>query len=354
MAGDAAELAKRLACDAETVCRHYLSNGRREGHYWLVGDAQNTPGRSLYVRLRGPGSGNGAAGKWTDAADGRHGDLLDIIRLSCNLATIVEAMDEARVFLALPLPKAPKPVNAPRSSTDGARRLFAMGQSIRGTLAEAYLCERAITADLNSFPLRFHPSCYYSSGPLAPREIRPALLAAVTDPGGAITGVQRTWLDPQRATKAQASSPRKALGHILGNGVRFGAAPSEILIAGEGLETMLSLRSVLPNTPVVAALSANHLAVIQFPAGLKRLYVAQDNDSAGRRAVDALRRRSSICGIDVRVLVPIEGDFNEDLQHRGAGALAEDLKAQLAPEDTARFFGEPHRDERRRFTAVTS
>ena len=38
----------------------------------------------------------------------------------------------------------------------------------------------------------------------------------------------------------------------------------------------------------------------------------------------------------------------------GAGALAEDLKAQLAPEDTARFFGEPHRDERRRFTAVTS
>jgi hypothetical protein len=33
MALDAAELAHRLARDAEAVCRHYLSNGRREGRY---------------------------------------------------------------------------------------------------------------------------------------------------------------------------------------------------------------------------------------------------------------------------------------------------------------------------------
>ena len=66
MALDAAELAHRLARDAEAVCRHYLSNGRREGRYWLVGDVRNTPGRSLFVRLKGPESGKGAAGKWTD------------------------------------------------------------------------------------------------------------------------------------------------------------------------------------------------------------------------------------------------------------------------------------------------
>ncbi|CAN0447535.1 unnamed protein product, partial [Phaeothamnion confervicola] len=56
MSSQAADLAHRLACDAEAVCRHYLSNGRREGHYWLAGDVSNTPGRSLYVRLTGPGS----------------------------------------------------------------------------------------------------------------------------------------------------------------------------------------------------------------------------------------------------------------------------------------------------------
>ncbi|XWX54025.1 hypothetical protein MSP5_001033 [Methylosinus sporium] len=61
-----AELAQRLARDAEAVCRHYLSNGRREGRYWLVGDARNTPGRSLFVRLTGAESGKGAAGKWVD------------------------------------------------------------------------------------------------------------------------------------------------------------------------------------------------------------------------------------------------------------------------------------------------
>ena len=66
MSSDAAELARRLARDAEAVCRRYLSNGRREGRYWLVGDVANTPGRSLFVRLSGPETGKGAAGKWTE------------------------------------------------------------------------------------------------------------------------------------------------------------------------------------------------------------------------------------------------------------------------------------------------
>ena len=79
MPHSAHDLARRLARDPEAVCRHYLSNGRREGRYWLVGDVENTPGRSLYVRLRGPETGKGAAGKWTDAATGEHGDLLDLI-----------------------------------------------------------------------------------------------------------------------------------------------------------------------------------------------------------------------------------------------------------------------------------
>ena len=66
MRSAADELARRLAREAQAVCRHYLSNGRRAGRYWLVGDIANTPGRSLFVRLRGPDSGKDAAGKWTD------------------------------------------------------------------------------------------------------------------------------------------------------------------------------------------------------------------------------------------------------------------------------------------------
>ncbi|MEQ1670045.1 MAG: hypothetical protein ABL893_04220, partial [Hyphomicrobium sp.] len=74
MARDASDLAQRLGRNAEAVCREYLSNGRREGRYWLVGDVQNNPGRSMFVRLKGAESGKGAAGKWTDAATGDHGD----------------------------------------------------------------------------------------------------------------------------------------------------------------------------------------------------------------------------------------------------------------------------------------
>jgi hypothetical protein len=61
---DAAEIARRLAQNAEAVCRHYLSNGRREGRTWRVGDVDNTPGRSMAVRLSGPDRGPGAAGHW--------------------------------------------------------------------------------------------------------------------------------------------------------------------------------------------------------------------------------------------------------------------------------------------------
>ena len=58
---DASEVVRRLAQNAEAVCRHYLSNGRREGRIWRVGDVDNTPGRSMAVRLTGPDSGPGAA-----------------------------------------------------------------------------------------------------------------------------------------------------------------------------------------------------------------------------------------------------------------------------------------------------
>src|ERR1700693_938408 len=144
MLSQAAELAHRLARDAEAVCRHYLSNGRRQGCYWLVGDVRNTPGRSLFVRLKGPDSGKGAAGKWTDAATGDHGDLLDLIAVNRGLARLRDVLDEARSFLSPPRSE-PAPwrlqrtPSVPMRSPESARRLFAMSRPIKGTIAEAYL-----------------------------------------------------------------------------------------------------------------------------------------------------------------------------------------------------------------------
>ena len=123
MSRDASELARRLAHDAEAVCRHYLSNGRRQGRYWTVGDVRNTPGRSMFVRLSGPESGRGAAGHWTDAASAEYGDLLDVIRESCGLTDFRDVADEARRFLSLPRAEAhcsPRLVRAPGGSPEAA------------------------------------------------------------------------------------------------------------------------------------------------------------------------------------------------------------------------------------------
>ena len=98
----AADLAQRLAQNAENVCRHYLSNGRRQGGYWLVGDVANQPGRSLFVRLKGPDHGKGAAGKWTDAATGEHGDLLDLIALNRGLTDCATFLTRRARFSACP------------------------------------------------------------------------------------------------------------------------------------------------------------------------------------------------------------------------------------------------------------
>lgn len=117
MSRDVSELAHRLAREAEAVCRHYLSNGKRAGRYWLVGDVHNTPGRSMFVRLQA--STKGAAGKWTDAATGEHGDLLDIIRESLGLHEFREVAEEARRFLKLPRPEpeiVPKVTRSDRKS----------------------------------------------------------------------------------------------------------------------------------------------------------------------------------------------------------------------------------------------
>src|SRR5260221_196364 len=102
MSTQVSDLARRLAEQAESVCRHYLSNGRRIGRYWAVGDVRNTPGGPMFVRLGGPSSGRGAAGKWTDAATGEHGDLLDVIREASGLVVFHDVVAEGRRFLSLP------------------------------------------------------------------------------------------------------------------------------------------------------------------------------------------------------------------------------------------------------------
>lgn len=309
----------------------------------MIGDVAGTPGRSLYVRLFE--TERGAIGNWADAATGEHGDLIDLIRLNQRHGRIIETIEEAERFLSLPPPaddergRSPGPP-APAGSPTAARRLFAASKRIIGTPAATYLQSRGIMhlADLPA--LRFHPRCYYRPNDddlPETLEAFPALIASVTDDDGVQTGTHRTWIDPSHRTKAAVASPRRAMGNILGHAIRFGHA-QDVLAAGEGIETMLSLREVLPTLPLAAATSSSHLAAILFPPDLRRLYVARDRDAAGDAAYGILTERAQAAGIELLPLMPLLDDFNDDLQRDGVDRLGQCLIAQLHDADGARFF----------------
>jgi hypothetical protein len=176
------------------------------------------------------------------------------------------------------------------------------------------------------------------------------MIACVTDLDGTITGVHRTWLDPEgfdlnRLGKAPIDTPRRAMGDLLGNAVRFGVA-NDVIVAGEGIETMLSLRYVLPTMPMAAALSANHLAALLFPFTLRRLYIACDADSAGMGAAMTLTSRAEQAGVEALPLSPRLGDFNEDLRKLSLEELRAAMLVQLLPEDVARFLPQAASDAR--------
>lgn len=335
------ELLRELALNAESVCRHYLPAGRREGSYWMVGDLQNNPGRSLFVRLVGPTLGPGAAGKYTDAATGDHGDLLDIIRERTGITRFPDLLAEARAHLGRPAPvtsnsPSPKKAKPPGGTPEAAARLFAASVPVAGTLAETYFRARGITCGAKSAALRFHPKCWHRDEGQTKSLPRPALIAAVTDGAGALQGVHRTWLAPDGKDKAPVEIQRRAMGHLLGNAVRL--TPSDdILAVGEGIETMLSVREAAPGLPNWAALSSGHLGALLLPPGLRRLYIAIDRDPAGHRAAERLSARATELGVAVRVLEPRLGDFNDDLRADGAAVLRQQLAKQIGLEDRHRL-----------------
>jgi len=212
-----------------------------------------------------------------------------------------------------------------------------MTQPLIGSTAEAYLRGRGITDLRHTANLRFHPNCYWRPEDDGPTETWPAMIAAVTDLDGRITGAHRTWLAPDGSGKAAVDPPRKAMGDLLGHAVRFGDA-QDVMAAGEGIETILSLRQASPIMPMVSALSAGHLAAILFPPHLRRLYIVRDNDPAGDSARDSLVDRAHEAGIEAITLSPMMGDFNEDLATYGLDAVRAEIRVQIAPEDVSRFM----------------
>ena len=188
---------------------------------------------------------------------GQHGDLLDLIRLNRGCTTLRETLDEARAFLSLPRARIRKLAGATRTlrrATRPRRRGGCSGRASPSPVPSPRSTSPGAASPTPFIRLRCVSirAATIASRTTSPALQYPALLAAVTDLDGQITGVSRTWLAPDGSTKADLGDPRRALGNLLGGGVRFSGAVRDVLVAGEGLETVLSLRRVLPRVPMAA------------------------------------------------------------------------------------------------------
>jgi len=342
-AQEIAAIRHHLLANMEAVCRYYLSAGRKVGRYWIVGNIHNEAGQSMTVRLYN--SNGERIGLWVDYATGDYGDVFDLIGGATGIDGFKDILAEAHRFLNMadlsgsysqPSFITDQQIQRQKEyneSSHAARRLFDLSQPIKGTLAEKYLLQRGLTNLSQTQSLRFLDPCYYIQEN-GKRLVLPAMIAAVTDVQGSITGVQRTWLSEDGYKNARLLHNVKALGQIHGYAVRFGQAKEQFLV-GEGVKTVLSLGLALPWLPMAACLSANHLASLELPATLRHLLIAQDNDPPGRQAAARLAMRAQRSGITTHILTPRHDDFNTDLQRMGQEAFIVSVrKMVMAPNRT--------------------
>lgn len=208
-----------------------------------------------------------------------------------------------------------KPAEAVRTTTtadvdEEAKRRVAKAVGIwreakplGSSIADAYLSGRAIFA--RSDRLRFHPAApvnpYSAFGATSP-----AMVALVESEAGPV-GCHITYFEGEEKRE------RKMAGRTKGGAVRLMAC-TDVLAVGEGIETSFSL-SELYRVPAWATLSAEGMAAVELPKGLKRLVIGFDRDPskikdgrevglAGLKAAHRLADRARAAGVAVMLCPP--------------------------------------------------
>jgi len=214
----------------------------------------------------------------------------------------------------------------------------------RGLFASSGNCPRVTTVAACA-SIR---GCYYRPDEHLPTETWPAMIACVTDLDGRITGVHRTWLDPDgvRPDSARQGSDRHAATSHGRPARPRGTFPARrmttCLLPAKASETMLSpalYRSDLVDGSRTFRQSPG--GPWCFSSSLRRLYIARDAGCRWRPLCKRpLTQRAGAVGIEAIALSPPRlGDFNEDPARSSVSRpYAQRLRIQLAPEDVDRFL----------------
>lgn len=196
-----------------------------------------------------------------------------------------------------------------------ATSVWEKGQPAAGTPAEVYARSRGIVASLPA-SIRFVRTYAWhnrETGELGPD--LPAMIGAVVDGQGSLTGLQRIFLADGGRAKASIKKPKRTLGRVLGGALRLGPPAAEIIIC-EGPEDGLTLAQEIPDASVWVTLGTGMMPSVQYPPEVKSIVLAGDNNDAGRAAVERSALALNDAGYSVRVMFPEEGfaDFNDMLR----------------------------------------
>ncbi len=203
-----------------------------------------------------------------------------------------------------------------RKRIESARAIWKAARPTGGTVGEAYFRSRAISIELPR-SVKFAPVLRHPDTGLD----LPAVVLAVQNGAGRVTGIQRIFLKHDGSTKALVSRQKMALGILRGGAVRLGPAGPELGIA-EGVENGLSAMQLNSGLPVWCALSVSSLANVVLPDKLEKLHFFLDGDAPGSAAAKAAVSQI-YAGREVHVHRPPVGkDWNDVLCQGVEGPLA--------------------------------
>jgi DNA primase len=239
---------------------------------------------------------------------GWSGDVLDFV-MTLHGVSLREAA-EMLTGGNLPLVQVDRPASRraaepERDTTSEARALWDAAIAIEGTPAETYLRRRAIKMTL-PHTLRFSRIRYGSRGAL-----HPALIAAITSPGGDLIGVQRTYLT-EDGSKAGFEKVKLSLGRVRGGAIQLGGVSASMIVT-EGLEDGLTLLQALGRSVWVAA-GTSMLPAMEFPPLVRAVVIGADGDAPGEAAAQKAGESFTRSGVAVRIMRPAGGfkDFNAE------------------------------------------
>jgi hypothetical protein len=210
---------------------------------------------------------------------------------------------------------------------DGARefahKLWAAARPIAtDTPARAYLIARGITLPPPA-SLRFHPET-----PMPGNSRHPALVASVADPvTGTFLALHRIALRPDGSGKADMEPAKATVASSGGGAVVFGQLV-EVVVEGEGIETVLS--AVEAGAVGIATLSASTLGRVPLPKAVTRVIILGERGS--KPAAEAAARRRHAEGRSVGIVYPPapHKDLNDLLRAEGLPAV-EKLLHEVRP-----------------------